>query len=46
MEQDLCYGSFECKEQVLAHQIALYELSGIRAARKIQDFQKVRLIVN
>lgn len=38
---DLHYGSFSCKELILAHQISLFQTGGIRANRKINEFYKV-----
>ncbi|XP_022209922.2 serine/threonine-protein kinase ATM [Drosophila obscura] len=39
-ELELNYGNFSCKEYVIAHQIALFKMSGTRASRRMQDFYK------
>lgn len=37
-ELNLTYGSFSCKEQILAHQITLFKQSGTRADRRIKQY--------
>ncbi|XP_052835760.1 LOW QUALITY PROTEIN: serine/threonine-protein kinase ATM [Drosophila gunungcola] len=39
-ELELKYGNFSCKEYVIAHQIALFKMSGTRASRRMQEYYK------
>lgn len=39
-ELDLSYGHFNCKEHILTHQIALFQMAGTRADRRIQKYYK------
>ncbi|XP_043070286.1 serine/threonine-protein kinase ATM [Drosophila grimshawi] len=36
-ELNLAYGNFRCKEQILAHQITLFKMPGMRADRRIKE---------
>lgn len=39
--QVLPYGNFQCRETMLAHQMALFNSAGVVAKRKIEDYYKV-----